>query len=315
MAVACEAVPAPVVAFAAEDTSASHCASDTRCPLHIRGDLGGRRTPAALGTPLAAAILDGTVPPRRTKKYNLFGRTVALSEGDSRLSSELTNTGWKVWAGSWLLAKHFEAHLGLARSCRGGAHRILDLSCGTGLAGVALACAGHDVYFTDMDVNLPTIQENLLRNLPPAVGPTRASPSCDHDGTSAEQIARNNVVGYAWGAPLPPTLRRRFDIVACGDLLYHVWSGGLHSEFLSTLSSLRRQVGHGEPGPEFVFAFQVRSSRQENQVLNHAAFRLGFALEELAPATEADADCPLRASVRYRLVRLRPPAHGKEEAS
>lgn len=303
MAAACEA---GLAVFAVDGGKATCCVSDTECPFNKRSDPGG----CLASTAAAGIAADGVLQVPRTKTYYLFGRTIALIEGDS----ELSNTGWKVWAGSWLLAKYFEEHLGPARRCLGGLRRILDLSCGTGLTGVALACAGHDVSFTDVHVNLPTIQENVLRNLPNGRGPISASDGCGTDGATAEQIASNNVVGYSWGSPLPLALRRRFDIVACGDLLYHVWSGRLHNEFVSTLLELRRHGGFGEQGPEFVFAFQVRSGRQENQILENAAFRLGLALEELTPATEADADCPLHPGVRYRLVRLRSPGIGEHHA-
>lgn len=275
----------------------------------------GRRTSIEpRGPPVATAVPGEFLPHKAVKRYQLFGRTIALCEGDS----ELSNTGWRTWAGSWILAKYFEARLGPARSCAAGAVRVLDLSCGTGLAGVSLACAGHDAYLCDMQVNVPTIQENLLRNLPFAStgAANGASPTgnCETDEKTAEDIVNNNVAGYAWGTPLPPTLRRSFDIVACGDLLYHVWSGRLQNEFISTLMDLRRQNASGESGPEFVFGFQVRSGRQENQVLENAAYRLGFVIEELTPFSEDVAESPLLSHAKYRLVRLRPPESSEELA-
>lgn len=232
----------------------------------------------------------------RSKTYNLFGQPVVLCDG----LSALDNTGWRTWAGSWLLAKHFERHPPGAR--------VLDLSCGTGLTGVALALAGHEVVLCDMEMNVGTIQANVARNV--KVG------QAGLDAT---------VVGYSWGQTLPEQLQRPFDVIACGDLLYHVWSGRLQNEFLMTLQLLHRK--QGEAGQEFVFGFQVRSGRQEEQVLNNIARRLGLVQEEFvvdraggdAAGNSAQALCeaagepsPLLPQAKYRLVRLRPALDGED---
>merc|ERR1712157_574053 len=157
-------------------------------------------------------------------------------------------------------------------------------------------------------------------------------PPADDKRTSLEPA----VVDYVWGRALPPQMRRPFNIVACGDLLYHVWKGRLQLEFLSTLQDLYRRRGEGPF--EFLFGFQVRSGRQEDQVLESAVQRLGLVQEELLvdnltglrkPAAEkggyaaTNGGGSLKSSVpmpcrtgghalftegmKYRLVRLRSP--------
>mmetsp|Transcript_6725 Transcript_6725/g.18499 ORF Transcript_6725/g.18499 Transcript_6725/m.18499 type:complete len:247 (-) Transcript_6725:104-844(-) len=226
------------------------------------------------------------------RTYELLGIPVTVCEGEAVLS----NTGWRTWAGSWLLAKYLEGQLGLATV--GSVRRVLDLSCGTGLAGVFLACAGHEVVLCDLEVNVPTVRANLGRNL-------AESKSIGGTWAAAGTGALVAVTGYSWGAALPKEMRRTFDIVLCGDLLFHVWSGRLHAEFLATLQELRH---HGDStGPEFLFGGQVRSGRQEEQVLCSAARRLGLVQEELDTDRSDAPDSPLLPHAKYRLVRLRPP--------
>uniref|UniRef100_A0A7S4Q2E2 Uncharacterized protein n=1 Tax=Alexandrium monilatum TaxID=311494 RepID=A0A7S4Q2E2_9DINO len=225
------------------------------------------------------------------RTYELLGGTVSICEGEAVLS----NTGWRTWAGAWLLTKYLEKRLGRAEV--GCTRRVLDLSCGTGLAGVSLACAGHEVVLCDLEVNVPTICENLGRNLPAGVGPDGTWAAA---GTGAPVAA----VGYTWGAALREEMRRAFDFVLCGDLLFHVWSGRLQVEFFATIQELHLRGGAG--GPEFIFGGQIRSGRQEKLVLDSLARRLGLVQEELEAAGGGAEECPLQPHARYRLTRLRP---------
>ncbi|CAK0800270.1 unnamed protein product [Prorocentrum cordatum] len=272
--------------------------------------------PAAAPACGAAALARGpprqAAPPPRTKVYTLFQRPVRVCDGDPALS----NTGWRTWAGAWLAARHLEGELACG-AAGAGALRFLDLSCGTGLAGLSLALAGHEAVLCDLDVNVPTIRANLVLNgldQPTAVdgdGGSRAPPAgedscvaCCGRGGSA------HVVSYAWGAPLPEEMRRPFDVVLCGDLLYHVWNGRLQCEFLATLQDIHRRRVEGAEC-ELLFAFQVRSGRQEQRVLEEVARRLGLVQEELeVPASEPGA--PLVEHARYRVARLRGPRGGEQ---
>mmetsp|Transcript_60722 Transcript_60722/g.136816 ORF Transcript_60722/g.136816 Transcript_60722/m.136816 type:complete len:299 (+) Transcript_60722:134-1030(+) len=223
--------------------------------------------------------------------YHLFNHEVLVADGDSALS----NTGWRTWAGSWMLAKYLESRLAsTSRSLR-----VLDLSCGTGLLGISLACAGHQVLLCDLDINVATVRANIARNSH-VLKPIRVA------GESRPQ-ARASVVEYAWGRILPEEMCQAFDIVACGDLLHHVWSGRLQTEFLHTLQEIFR---HG--AEEFLFGFQVRSSRQEQQVLDTIRRRLHLVMEELGFAVDDAAESPLAPNMKYRLVRLRRPLPSEE---
>mmetsp|Transcript_20840 Transcript_20840/g.34320 ORF Transcript_20840/g.34320 Transcript_20840/m.34320 type:complete len:257 (+) Transcript_20840:63-833(+) len=225
---------------------------------------------------------------RPIRCYQLLGNQVTLSEGDA----VLTNTGWKTWAGSWLLAKHLEVFLPrLPEQPR----RILDLSCGTGLAGVALAKAGYEVVLCDLAENVALVRENLARN------------AWKHPEVESAQV-----VDYAWGRPLPEELQGGFDLVLCGDLLFHVWNGKLQTEFMQTLQELCRRrcrfpCRFGGGGPAIVFAGQVRSGRQESQVVDNVANRLGYLQVPLSlDPNWFSTSSPLLADAKYRIIRLEP---------
>lgn len=276
---------------AASSSSSSAPASSAAAASSAGG--GGAEGPAG------AARMGHPAPPstrrRPTQTYRLLGHSIVLSEGDCALS----NTGWRTWAGAWLVAHYFDTHPQSRR------RSILDLSCGTGLAGIALSLAGHRAVLCDMEVCLPTVRANVARNARAASG---AAAEGDAAGWAAE-AAPPQVVGYSWGTPLPSELREDFDIILCGDLLYHVWSGRLLTEFLTTLQYLHGRRGGGRP--ELIFGFQVRSGRQESQVLEAVARRLGLEQEEVPldiPA-EQPGDAPLLAQAKYRLVRM----HGPED--
>ncbi|CAK9021511.1 unnamed protein product [Durusdinium trenchii] len=224
-------------------------------------------------------LIRGPEPPvRPTRSYLLLGKEVVLSEGDA----VLTNTGWRTWAGSWLLARHLEAYL----PQREAPQRILDLSCGTGLAGVALAKAGYKVVLCDLPENVQTVRDNLARNRSP----------------NHPWVDQAEVVGYSWGRPLPEELQQVFDIVLCGDLLFHVWNEKLQQEFMQTLQDICRRR---TPSPVIVFAGQVRSGRQESQVMDNVAERLGYHQVPISlDQSWFSAASPLVADAKYRLTRL-----------
>jgi len=232
--------------------------------------------PCETGVKCTEALSEPEPPVRPTRSYCLLGNQIVLSEGDA----VLTNTGWRTWAGSWLLARHLEAPFEALPS------RILDLSCGTGLAGIALAKAGHEVVLCDLPDNVQTVRDNLSRNRSP----------------DFPWVDRARVVGYSWGRPLPEELQQAFDVVLCGDLLFHVWSGKLQLEFMQTIQDIRRR----STGPVILFAGQVRSGRQESQVLDFVAERLGYQQVPLSvePAWFEACGSPLVPDAKYRLTRL-----------
>lgn len=255
------------------------------------------RADGALVATALAEARDRSVPEKRgpTLQYSLLGQSVMMCQGECTMN----NTGWRTWTGAWLAAKYFESRPDIAGRC------ILDMSCGTGLAGISLALAGHRVVLCDMAANVPTIQDNLARNLP------------------LREEARGHavdasVVAYNWGSPLPGELRTDFDIIVCADLLYHVWSGRLRTEFTSTLHYLHR--GPTGKRAEFLFCGQVRSGRQEQQLFDEITARLGLHMEELPLPQEApdrleqgpNARGLIQPGVKYRCVRLFAPS---EEAS
>eukprot|EP00435_Cladocopium_sp_Y103_P050624 s1186_g15.t1 len=100
-------------------------------------------------------------------------------------------------------------------------------------------------------------------------------------------------------------LQGGFDLVLCGDLLFHVWNGKLQTEFMQTLQDLCRQ--RRPSGPAIVFAGQVRSGRQESQVVDNVADRLGYLQVPMSlDPSWFSTSSPLVADAKYRIVRLEP---------
>ena len=94
-------------------------------------------------------------------EFSIAGRPLLVNNADHRDNDD---TGLSVWDGSVVLAKWME------RRDRDGApvvrgRRVLELGCGTGLAGLsALLLGAQHVTLTDLAYTLPAAQANLARN-------------------------------------------------------------------------------------------------------------------------------------------------------
>merc|ERR1711988_782933 len=105
-----------------------------------------------------------------------------LHQGQAKLS----NTGWKLWQGSYAMARYLERLRPNSSDWDGIS--VLDLSCGIGLCGLALCQVCADVTLTELSENVPAAQHNLAVN-------------CTE---SRELRCKSPVlVPYEWGATLP----------------------------------------------------------------------------------------------------------------
>lgn len=96
-----------------------------------------------------------------------------------------------VWDSSIVLSKYFECH---PEELRG--MRFCDLSAGTGLVGIVAAKLGAKVVATDLDDNLPLLQQNI------SVNDVEIQACC-----------------HWWGTPVD-SLDPPFDIIAACDVMY-----------------------------------------------------------------------------------------------
>lgn len=232
-------------------------------------------------------------PPRKFQFFgeHMTGREVVIHEGNSTLS----NTGYRLWRGSYSMARYLENSRPDSRDWQ---HlSVLDLSCGVGLCGIALSRVCPDVTLTELPENVETVRRNLSVN-------------CTKEDVNESGLPI--VVPYAWGARLPPELQRRFSMVLCGDLMYEVFQRRLDAEFFNTLRELaawqRRQDANG--AVEILFCFQVRSTTQESRILSELCNRLNLHAEEIQLNEDAEGFggldcCKFEFVPKIRLVCLR----------
>jgi len=210
------------------------------------------------------------------RRYKFFAGPPQGADASPRLtdelliyegSSSLENTGWRLWRGSYTMARHLERCRPHCADWDGLS--VLDLSCGVGLCGLALCRVCADVTLTEMPQNVAVVRQNVAANC---------------EAGSALRCRDPVVVPYEWGASLPAALRRHFDLVLCNDLFYEVYRRSLHVEFHSTLRDLVNQRGRGGSWaiePQMLFCFQVRATPQERRIISELSARLHGRAEEL----------------------------------
>eukprot|EP01090_Pellita_catalonica_P003014 TRINITY_DN12642_c0_g1_i1.p1 TRINITY_DN12642_c0_g1~~TRINITY_DN12642_c0_g1_i1.p1 ORF type:complete len:224 (-),score=35.75 TRINITY_DN12642_c0_g1_i1:63-674(-) len=125
--------------------------------------------------------------------------------------------------------------------------RILDLSGGTGMLGIALASAGAFVTVSETGKEqLELLQKNIDRN---------ENILCE---------GRNiRVRSFAWGEDVSvfnsdsaPTLMEDYDLICCSDLLYPATKFGLTTELLSSFKSICTQ---SKQNASIFFCYENRS--------------------------------------------------------
>lgn len=163
-----------------------------------------------------------------------------LRVAERRSSFDNSNTGAVLWDASVRLARHVFA---LGRPQLAG-KRVVELGCGTGLAGLAAGVQGAQVVLTDLPEVLAEVTEaNLQANLP-ALRDSGAAPQ----GTVALQpLAWGDGVGHL--EPPPP-----FDYVLAADVVYR-------PELFEPLRRTLLQLAG--PGTRVLLAYTRRRSQEE----------------------------------------------------
>mmetsp|Transcript_12884 Transcript_12884/g.25005 ORF Transcript_12884/g.25005 Transcript_12884/m.25005 type:complete len:589 (+) Transcript_12884:217-1983(+) len=169
-------------------------------------------------------------------------------------------TGWTIWNASYVLLRWLEADLNgkmpegyLSVSGSQGAawwkgKRVLDLSAGLGLLGIACAKMGANVVLTDVgSKQVKTMQENVALN-----------------GFGTEQVV---CAPLAWGDEEAyneiVTRYGPFDVVLASDLVYIAIRDKLFEPFAATI----RQIVQ-EPATQLILGFEERQARAEREFFN-----------------------------------------------
>jgi predicted nicotinamide N-methyase len=119
------------------------------------------------------------------------------------LDQNYQGLGCTVWDGSIALAKMFENDLETIENLKRS--NILELGAGCGLVGLTLLHLGAKfVLLTDMEVCLPTLNENVFKN------------------TQTSMRDRVQVMPYVWGEVTTVLTKRqgKFDIIVAAEVLY-----------------------------------------------------------------------------------------------
>lgn len=130
------------------------------------------------------------------------------------------NTGARLWDGSVLLARHVVANLGSPTLSNA---RVVELGCGTGLAGIAAGTQGARVFLTDLS---SVLEQTTRANLEANLGIVR-----DRGGCVTLQP-------LAWGEDVGPLEQELpLDYILAADVVYRPELSRLLLETIRRLSS------------------------------------------------------------------------------
>lgn len=166
-------------------------------------------------------------------------------------------TGWTIWNSSFIILRYLERQL---RTPSFELGRVLDLSGGLGLLGIA--CALHGASSTISEVGSAQIEAIKLNAQQNLLGSTIV------------------VKKFEWGSKSALNDLGPLDLVLASDLLYIAIRENLEDELLSTLVELVHSAGT----PSILFAFEVRLPHKEASFLKQLSSRVDlkeFASEEV----------------------------------
>lgn len=170
--------------------------------------------------------------------------------------------GGAVWAAGAVLVKYITAHgpplpNGERASTWNGA-RVLELGSGTGVAGLAAACAGAEVLLTDREQLLPLLDLNKGLN----------------SDSVAAAAGRVDCGAFDWSAPPSEITCQNWDLVLAADLVY---SFSAVAPFVTAISALLIS-GAGTPAASIcLYAHNPRSvelDAEMSQALSSAGLEL-----------------------------------------
>jgi predicted nicotinamide N-methyase len=182
-------------------------------------------------TPLAVAdfsdpTMDPTPAPRIRKTLRI--RELPITRADNPFGSEVSpeddTTGLGIWPSAVLMARYAVEMQDLLRG-----QVVVELGCGCGIPGLAVAryCEAKRVYLTD--IHLPTI-ENLHHNL-------AINESLSGEG-SGEGAVICQVVNWGDAATFPA---EPADVIIGSDLVY---DSGILAVLVPAVAAMLREGGH-----------------------------------------------------------------------
>jgi predicted nicotinamide N-methyase len=119
-------------------------------------------------------------------------------------ATDVGSTGGALWTAGLALSRYLE-HVYAGGALRG--KRVLELGCGTGLAGLVAASLGADAVLTDIASVLPLLRRNAAAN-----ASAIATGGCGGSATVEE---------LTWGStPVAPDYGASFDLVIAADVVY-----------------------------------------------------------------------------------------------
>ncbi|GBG28368.1 Protein-lysine N-methyltransferase efm3 [Hondaea fermentalgiana] len=170
-------------------------------------------------------------------------------------------TGWTVWNASYVILRFLETELaGKALpgypALTGGAgaawwkgKRVLDLSAGLGVLGIACAKLGANVVLTDIGAKqVATMEANVELN------------GLSKDQAVCAPLAWGDVQGFAD----LQTHFGPFDLVLASDLVYV----GIRDGLLESLGATLQQAVQHDPKTSVLMSFEERQGRREREFLD-----------------------------------------------
>mmetsp|Transcript_33345 Transcript_33345/g.70533 ORF Transcript_33345/g.70533 Transcript_33345/m.70533 type:complete len:292 (+) Transcript_33345:1-876(+) len=196
--------------------------------------------------------------------FKVKGESVKLAVDHPTATGD---TGWRVWDGGILLAKALETKL---KTWTSKEHPVvLELGCGSGIASIAAAFLGAEVYATDRDC----IRDRTLKNIALNQGTIqKRGGSCEF-----KVVDWNNIARDAGNVPRSP------DLIIASDV---VWDDSFMVPLANALDAL-----HKDPKVPVVLCQKERCKEMDDkllQVLGQAGFKLvdRFGSKEATPETE-----------------------------
>ncbi|CAK0804693.1 unnamed protein product [Prorocentrum cordatum] len=201
--------------------------------------------------------------------YAIDGRPLLLAVDPVDSQRSFLATGLRVWDGGIVLAKYLEHYVRRAPRATGpgptpGRLRGLELGCGTGVGGLALALLGHEAVLSDIgDLQAAATQSNIDRNRAQiaAAGGEATYMTLDWRGLPAR-------------APLGA-----FDLVVAADV---VWHESLVEPFLQAVS----WACSGPGSSEVILSHKVRDE-ESVQLWERLTAEAGLRIERKVRTEEA----------------------------
>lgn len=241
----------------------------TRPPSNVKGrgkDVKSMRVGGASTTKAAG-------PPHALERSRTIEREVPLDDGSGRFISVReeygTFLGSHLWDGA-LASSFLLCHINALFPAFLAGKRVLELGSGCGLMGLTAAMLGAHVTMTDLGEVVPTLRDNVERNIAEASSFASSSPSSSSSLSSSSSATRcGKVEARELDWTDDAALRRigtetEWDLVVASDVMYSDTVFRLFFHALTTVLGLESAVGGSQPEGE---ARRRRQRRRAVQVV------------------------------------------------